>query len=174
MQENNRFQNLHKNMKKNLAIYVKDEKEYLWLSIVRGGGGIYVNMPRKDLKSHISYHTSGNYWIKHFNKKTINKNKQPLDENFKGFENVVQTGIKRGYGKDFDRSFKPKDFDQHVGVFEDEIPPEGLDVSIDLIEPNTDYNYYENYSSYFRVIKKEVVKDVYPWICITFFQNIGL
>ena len=134
-------------------------------------------MPRRDPETHASYHIDGNYWVKickrgdkKCEEKVICKKKQPLDEKFKGTEYVLHTSFGPEDAASFNRPFKSQEFNESIDITEDLALFGKMSMSIDLVEQNTEQNYYEEHLEFFRIVRKLIFKNTHPWVRITLFE----
>lgn len=105
-----------------IAVAVRDDDLYLLLTVVRDSrADVYANWPRDMTdpawKPHASWHASGQYHHKAYNRKMGgHRLRQKPDSSFRGTENLVITDIGVAVAKLIGVRIQPRDFDELVEV----------------------------------------------------------
>ena len=136
----------------------------LWLTLwVRRSkkGEFFVMVPRKDRgwDPHTSYHLDGTLHMKSFDYKVLSKKLQPLTDTFRGTEHL---GAHAGHGpKSVGAICNRADFSGVLEVEPGVLGPRDGTVVVDLVEPDCEPIDWPG-----DVIRKEVFRDVVPWVVI--------
>lgn len=135
----------------------------LWLGlwIKRSGTGLFVFVPRADRKwnPHTSYHLSGRYHLRSYNKPMLVRQLQPLTGTFHGVETLG------GYGgfdpKSVGAICDPAAFSGVVEVTPGILGPTRGKVLVDLVEPGC-----EPTTPFMHIVQQEVFRDFVPWVVV--------
>lgn len=123
------------------AVAVRDTELYLELRIRRADSGVYVvfERPPKQIgprkwNPHASYHKDGWRHQKSFREEWFKEQRQPLDNNFRGTEQVVATPLMSGSSNG--TKCNPQDFSDVLEIPLADVRPDCCtSVSVDLTEP---------------------------------------
>lgn len=123
------------------AVAIRDTELYLELRIRRADSGVYVIFVRppkkigpKKWNPHSSYHKDGRRHQKSFNQAWFREKRQPLDNKFRGTEQVVAVSLTSGSPQG--TKCNPQDFSDILEIPLAEVRPDCCtSVSVDLTEP---------------------------------------
>ena len=138
----------------------------LWIRRARKGD-IYVFYPHgaNGGNSHSSYHVDGRYHHKSHGRKTLPRQRQSLDENFRGIEHLGSFG---GFGPKSNGAIcMPSSFTSVVQVPDKILGPRHGHVNVDLLEPGEVVPNLHVCLPNQHVVLQRVFDDATPWIAIT-------
>lgn len=163
------------------AVAIRDDQLYLWLRIRRTqAGDIYILIPTgregeqewRFWNPHVSVHASGQTHQKSFNRKSMQRQIDRPDSNFRGIHNPITRPIGHDEPRAFGVICNPEDY---VEVFEIPVsevrrrvgPKFRTIISVDIAEPGEDPIITPGW----RIIRSWRIDTSQPWIIVTILED---
>jgi hypothetical protein len=154
------------------AVAVRDTELLLVLRIKRNlKGEVFVLFPRserEDWDPHTSYHADGYHHQKAFDKKLMIRKRANPDDNFRGSENLLTTGVASDEPAAIGVLCKPGRFADVLEIPIAELSPQKYRtyLAVDLIQPGA----APVLTPCAVVLRQKVFQDAIPWISVTLFN----
>lgn len=150
-----------------IAVIDGDDRFVLFIITRSNNGDVYMNWPHQpDIKTHTSYHSSGQLHTKSSNKVIFKYTKQRPNSSFKGAVSLPSTSIHRGEGKAIGITLDKSDFIDVMEIPEINIDAKnGTLLDVELVEQNQQPNVFSNPGA--RIIQQHSFTYSKPEIVVT-------